>query len=298
MIRLSVPLRQALARLTLPVMLMISLAVVLIGRADQVLADHLRDQLDDLLAPAYQMAAAPVEMLEHGGGAIGEWFNLRQENAELRAENTSLLQWQSVALALQAQNDALKSELHYVPSPTPRFFTGEVVADLGGIYARSVLVALPAADRSGSGAGLEGAVAMDGRGVVGRVVGAGSRAARVLLITDLNSRIPVALGASGTPALMAGTNGPEPSLQYWAPDHPPAEGAMVLTSAAGGAFPAGLPVGTVHYDSQNNPVVLPLADLSGLRLLRLFVYGSAAPALTPVPPPVHPARRDHLAVAP
>ena len=80
-----------------------------------------------------------------------------------------------------------------MPSPTPQFYTGDVVADLGGVYARSVLVVLPATTQDPGS--LVGAVAMDGRGVAGRVVEAGSRSARVLLITDLNSRIPVALGA-------------------------------------------------------------------------------------------------------
>jgi rod shape-determining protein MreC len=114
------------------------------------------------------------------------------------------------------------------------------------------------------------------------VVEAGSRSARVLLITDLNSRVPVAIGAKGAPALMAGTNGPDPALLYWAPGHPPAEGAMVLTSAVGGAFPPGLPVGVVHYTGQNDPVVLPLADLAALRLLRLFSYPEALPQLAPI----------------
>jgi rod shape-determining protein MreC len=58
---------------------------------------------------------------------------------------------------------------------------------------------------------------------------------------------------------------------------------MVLTSAVGGAFPPGLPVGVVHYNAQNDPVVLPLADLSGLRLLRLFSYPENLPVLTPIP---------------
>ncbi len=290
MIRLSVPLRQALSRLTLPVMLMFSLGMVLIGRADQGLADRLRSGLDDLLAPAYAMVAGPVSALEHGTGAVGQLYDLAGENAQLRQENAQLLQWQAVAMALEAQNDALKSALHYVPSPMPDFFTANVVADLGGVFARSVLVVLPPEAQSHA-TSLVGAVAMDGRGVAGRVVEAGSRSARVLLITDLNSRVPVALGVHGAPALMAGTNGPSPALLYWAPGQPPAEGDMVLTSAMGGAFPPGLPVGVVHYDAQNNAVVLPLAALDGLRLLRLFSYASNEPVLQPVHDMAKPAAK-------
>ncbi|NNM57379.1 rod shape-determining protein MreC [Acidocella sp.] len=280
MIRLSVPFRQAVSRLTFPVMLMLSFGIVLIGRADQGMSGALRTGLDDVLAPVYGVFAGPIEAAESGTGAIGHLFSLSAENAQLRAENAKLLQWQAVAMALEAQNNALKATLNYTPPAAPAFSTGDVVADLGGVYDRSVLVVLPP---GGSSVPLMGAVAMDGRGVAGRVVEAGSRSARVLLITDINSRIPVALGASGAPALMAGTNGPTPALLYWAPGQPPAEGAMVLTSAVGGAFPPGLPVGVVHYDAQNQPVVLPLADLDSLRLLRLFSYPDNLPVLTPIP---------------
>ena len=261
-------------------MLMFSLGLVLIGRADQTFSDHLSAALDDFLAPAYQLVSGPIEAAEHGTGLIGHLFALNAENAQLRAENANLLQWQAVAMSLEAQNDALKASLNYVPPPAPAFFTGEVVADLGGVYARSVLVALPANSDATS---LLGAIAMDGRGVAGRVVEAGSRSARVLLITDLNSRVPVAIGAKGAAALMVGTNGPNPALQYWDPGQPPAEGAMILTSSTGGAFPPGLPIGVVHYDAQNDPVVLPLADLGALRLLRLYSYPDDLPVLTPIP---------------
>jgi len=262
-------------------MLMLSLCLVLIGRADQSFSGHVRANVDDILAPAYNFVGAPIVAAEHGTGVIGHLFDLQAENAQLRAENATLLQWQAVAMALEAQNNALKATLNYVPAPAPSFFTGDVVADLGGVYARSVLVVLPPSESNPEA--MVGAVAMDGRGVAGRVVEAGTRSARVLLITDLNSRIPVAIGAGGAPALMTGTNGADPALLYWAPGQPPAEGDMVLTSAAGGAFPPGLPVGVVHYNAQNDPVVLPLADLDSLRLLRLFSYPDNLPVLTPIP---------------
>lgn len=280
MLRLSIPVRQALSRLTLPVMLLVSLGLVLIGRADQGLAGRLRISINDWLAPAYQAVSAPLSALARSGGTVGDLFRLEADNARLRVENDELRRWQSVALGLEAQNEALKSQLHYVPTPTPNFFTARVVADLDGVYARSVLVATP--DGAGN---VTGAIAMDGRGLVGRVVESGDRSARVLLITDLNSRIPVSIGSGNERALMIGNNDGTPALKYWSPGQPPSDGAMVLTSAVGGIFPPGLPVGFVHYDSDNQPVVVPLAQLDQLVVLRLFDYGPAAqPSLSkPVP---------------
>lgn len=267
MLRLSMPVRLALSRLTLPVMLLICLGLVLAGRADRHLGDFLRTQVDDALAPLYRAVATPVEKLTSDRGVFGTWFGLRAENARLEEENRELRRWRSVALALAAQNDALKSQLHYVPTPTPGFFTARVIADLGGLYARSVLVTIPRHPGH-----VIDAIAMDGGGVVGRVVQAGARSARVLLITDLNSKVPVAIGKSGEKAIMVGQNTADPRLLYWRPDRPPHEGAIVLTSAVGGVFPDGLPVGIVHYAGRNDPVVLPFAKMNSLRVLRLFEY--------------------------
>lgn len=88
---------------------------------------------------------------------------------------------------------------------------------------------------------------------------------------------------------MIGTNGSRPGLIYWSPGTPPREGMVVVTSALGGVFPAGLPVGTVHYTGASNPVVVPFARLDRLRLVRLFDYGDG-PALS-----AGAARRPHLA---
>ncbi|MDD2876128.1 MAG: rod shape-determining protein MreC [Acidiphilium sp.] len=267
MLRLSIPVRQALARLTLPVMLLMSLTLILAGRIDRHIGTIMRTGLDDALAPLYRAAAAPVNEIEQDRGAVGDWFRLHADNLRLTAQNEQLERWRAVALALAAQNAALKSQLHFVPTPTPNFFAARVIADLGGLYARSVLVTIPRDAHD-----IVNAIAMDGSGVVGRVVQSGSRSARVLLITDLNSRVPVAIGLHGERAIMEGQNSAMPRLIYWAPGNPPREGQIVLTSAVGGVFPYGLPVGVVRYKGRNDPVVQPFAGLSRLRVLRLFEY--------------------------
>ncbi len=132
----------------------------------------------------------------------------------------------------------LKTELHWMPDPAPSFVTARVVADAGGVYARAVLLSVgpqPPVKK--------GEIALDDRGLVGRVTEVGARSARVLLITDLNSRVPVILQGSEARAILVGTNNARPRLMFWPEGSPPAEGERVVTSAEAGAFPAGLPVG-------------------------------------------------------
>ncbi|MDP9095459.1 MAG: rod shape-determining protein MreC, partial [Pseudomonadota bacterium] len=219
-------------------------------------------------SPLYALAAEPLTRIRELSDDMRNLWALRTENQALRDENDNLRRWHAVALALDAENTVLKANLHWIPDPAPSYATARVVADAGGVYARAVLLSV------GPDNGItRGQVALDENGVVGRVTELGTRSARVLLVTDLNSRIPVTLENSRARAIMVGTNGPRPRLMYWPEGTTPAEGERVVTSAEAGAFPAGLPVGTVRYSSSGVPEVEPAARLERLEVVRLFNYG-------------------------
>jgi rod shape-determining protein MreC len=275
MIPLSVHARQALARLTLPVLFALSFGVMLIGKADTLVVDRARVTLGDAVGPLYGLLSWPVAELRGTIiDAAGLW-SLRADNARLRAEVARLAQWQGAALALDQENRRLKAQLAWIPEPEARFVTARVVADGGGLYARAALLSV-----GPEHAVRRGNVALDAAGLVGRVTEVGTRTARVLLITDLSSRIPVQLGASRGRAILAGTNGPRPRLLYWS-DAAPQEGERVVTSGEANAFPANLPVGTVHWTPAHVPEVIPAADLGQLEILRLFDYHLGTDATTP-----------------
>lgn len=268
MIRLSIQARQALAKLTLPVLVAASFGLMLLGKADTLLEERARVALADALAPIYAVIARPLAEVRHSITGATDLWDIRAENARLRSENEELRRWQSVALALDAENQRLKAELHWVPDPAPSYVTARVVADAGGVYAKAVLLAV------GPNHGIrKGEIALDDRGLVGRITEVGTRSARVLLVTDMNSRIPVIMENSRAHAILTGTNGPRPRLLYWPEGSPPQEGERVVTSAEAGAFPSDLPVGIVHYTSANVPEVVPIAALDRLEMVRIFDYG-------------------------
>ena len=290
MIRLSIQTRQALSRTTLPALVVISIALMLLGQADRRLADQARASVSDALAPAYAMLRTPVVGLRTGLDDGLGLFDLARENHRLRADNQRLLQWRAVALAALAENAALKANLHWLPDPAAHVVVARAVAETGGLYARAFLV------NAGSRQGLhKGEVVMDAQGLVGRITETGPGSARVLLVTDLASRVPVMLEASHASAMLAGTNRQTPRLLYYPDDVHPEEGERVLTSSEAGAFPAGLPVGIVHYRGPGDPVVLPAADLARLDLVRIIDFGLAG--IVPPDAPGHVAP-GHLASRP
>jgi rod shape-determining protein MreC len=268
MLRLSIQARQALARLTLPVLIVVSFGVMLLGKADTLVAERARTALADALVPIYAALAAPLQQAHAAVTEVATLWDMREENARLREENERLRRWQSVALALDAENARLKASLRWIPDPQASFVTARVVADAGGVYAKAALLSV------GPNHGVrKGQIAVDERGLVGRVTEVGARTARVLLLTDLNSRIPVILETSRARAILIGTNGLRPRLLYWPEGVVPQEGERVVTSAEANAFPANLPIGTVRYSANGTPDVEPAAMLQKLEVVRIFDYG-------------------------
>ena len=282
MIRLSIPLRQALARLSLPVLIAAAFGTMLLGKADALLVERARMAVADMLSPIWAVVQQPVQAGRDAWREAEALWNMRAENARLRAENERLHRWQATALALEAENALLRRQLSWIPDPTPQFRTARVVADGGGTYARAVLLA--AAPQH---AIRKGQVALDERGFVGRVTEVGARSARVLLATDINSRIPVVIEESRARAIMAGANTARPRLQHWPEGMQPREGDRVVTSAEAGAFPAGLPVGVVRRTEAGGVEVELFARLDRLDVLRIFDFG-----LTGILPPEAVARPE------
>ncbi len=282
MIRLSIPLRMALSRLSLPVLIAAAFGTMLLGKADTLLAERARIALADVLTPIWAALREPVGAVQGAAREAQQLLALREENARLREENERLRRWHAAALALEAEVEMLRRQLAFIPEAAPAFQTARVVADGGGTYARALLLA------AGPHHGIrKGQVALDERGLVGRVTEVGQRSARVLLATDMNMRIPVTLEGSRARAIMVGTNGARPRLQHWPEGVLPEEGERVVTSAEANAFPAGLPVGVMRWSASGAPEVELFARLDRLDVVRLFDYG-----LSGILPPEAIARRE------
>lgn len=240
MIRLSPQRRALFQRVAVPILVLLSVAAILVGKADETAFAALRIALADALAPAFAALSRPLAALHGLGARVEDAVFVYRDNARLRRENERLLRWQQTALALAAENAQLRGLLKLVPAPAISYVTARVIAGSGGAYVRSLLI----------DAGRQDGIARDqaaitGAGLVGRVAEVGRRAARVRLVTDLDSRIPVTVGAAREHAILAGDNSARPTLQYLPSSARVAIGDRVVTSGEGGVFPPGLPVGVV-----------------------------------------------------
>jgi rod shape-determining protein MreC len=279
--RISAPVKAAAQRLALPFLVLISAVMILFGKTDLLLYDGLRASVADRVAPILQAVGQPVGAITNAVQSVSNAVAVGRENAQLREENARLLQWQEIARRLQTENTELRALTKFEPQNTVHSLSAQVIADSGGAFARNVLI------NAGSQEGLaRGQAALSGEGLVGRISEVGSRTARVLLLTDLNSHIPVELEDNHQHAILDGDNSEQPRLVYLPTTVEPVVGERIVTVGAGGVFPPGLPVGVVSSVANGVIRVEPYAELSRLEVLRIVDFGlSGVLPQSAVPPP-------------
>ncbi len=228
---------------TLFVLLFLSLGFLAMSRIGHPAVQNSRQALAEFVSPALQAIALPLAPLRRLGRQIATYASAGDEINRLRDEVQKLKGWESRAHELERRLADLGILARVVEDPGFEFVTGRVIADAKGPFARSVLLNAGREQRLKAGYPV-----VSGDGLIGRVLDTGTRAARVLLLSDLNSRIPVLIGERGTRGVLIGDNGPQPALAHLPENAAIAIGDEVVTSGVGGLFPRGLRIGAVVDD--------------------------------------------------
>jgi rod shape-determining protein MreC len=118
----------------------------------------------------------------------------------------------------------------------------------------------------------KGQAVVTGDGLAGRIVEIGSKSARVLLLTDLNSRVPVIVETSRYRGILAGDNTDRPRLIFLPANAKTSNGQRVVTSGHGGVFPPGLPIGTISAVGDGDIRIQPFADWERVEYLSVLLY--------------------------
>nr|WP_203583028.1 rod shape-determining protein MreC [Ruegeria sp. PrR005] len=254
-----------LRRLFLGVILLCLIGIFLVWRIDSPRVERFRAQVVDTVVPSMDWAMTPVTGLINLVRDFQSYQRLSEQNRELRSELRQMRAWKEAALQLEQENARLLDLNNVRLDPRLTFVTGVVMADSGSPFRQSVLLNVGARDGI-----VDGWAAMDGIGLVGRISGVGRNTARVILLTDAASAIPVTIQPSGQSALAVGDNSPAPVVDFLENREMVRPGDRVVTSGDGGVFPAGLLVGQVAEDPSGRLRVRLSADYERLEFLRVL----------------------------
>jgi rod shape-determining protein MreC len=232
--------RRGNTQLPLVIVMALALVLVLLGKAQSGLFDRARMAVTDGMRPVLTVVHAPLIQFDRWVGSVGDLFAVYQENLRLKDENARLRQWHNVAVVLQDRVTRYQSLLHAVPDPGIDSVLARVIGRASRPFLQTMILG------AGSSNNVKpGQAVVDARGMIGRIYLAGNRTSWVILLTDLNSRIPVTVAPGNRQAIMVGDNTAMPSLDTLSQTVTLRAGDQVVSSGDGGLLPPGLPIGTV-----------------------------------------------------
>ena len=237
-------------------LLVLSLVLLFVDKLETKPLNHFRSFVKDVIYRGSVMVSFPSKGFKIVASTVEGHINVFNENIKLKQENTQLKQQIYDPSFLILENKQLRQLLDEQITSPANLVSARVILDKQSPYLNSFII------NSGSNRKIKNGMAvLDGKNFVGRIVDVNFFSSRVLLVTDLNSKIPVIIEPSGYHAILSGHGKSEPSLEYLPKNHNVQLGNKVYTSGKEGIFAPGIPIGEVSF-SNDKITVLLFSELS------------------------------------
>ena len=266
-IHMSKPVRDIIRRFSLLLLFLAAILGIFITQTNSNFSQTSRAKISDILSPFSVIITAPMNLISNIDNSISSYLFVKHKNAELIEANKKLRESLIDLSGVKYENRSLKKLLNYVEKIPKKYITTNVVGNFDGPFFRSTLV----------GAGKKenvqvGQAVVNDRGLIGRISEVGEVSSRALLLTDLNSKIPVITSKSRERVIMSGNNSYSPELLYMSKDSQIEDGEIVITSGDGKMFPPGIHVGTIHVSDDKKYFVTPFVIWHKLEKISILSY--------------------------
>ncbi len=235
--------KRIITRIAIAVLSVLSLIMFLVSRGEPLSNNRMLTQVEDGVAGFLSYLTIPIRGAEDLFSDLRSRQDITRENEALKQEINRLRDTDIRANTLALKITELETLLNVKKAPNiiGERIAARAVSERAGPFVRSALV------NSGTRQGIKkGYGVMTALGLYGHVVRAGKTSSRVLMLTDLNSRIPVMTLRTDGRAILSGDNTDYPGLSYVSNFADWQNGDEVITSGDDGILPRGLPIGIVR----------------------------------------------------
>ena len=220
----------------------------------------------------YQISStiiSPIKLVSDGIEKIIDIKNLYQEVEQYKRERmVDAASFQEI-ISLKLKITKYEDLLNLSEDQEYGFITSRIVADLSQKYFSSILI------NSGKKDGVFRDMSISGpNGLIGRVSDVDSNISRGLLITDVNSRVPVSISDKSYQGILVGQSHKNPKVEFIKEINNVSIGDLVTTSGKGGVFPPYLFVGQVVNKNKGSIEVQLFENVDQLTHVRLLKFKS------------------------
>ena len=250
-------------RFSLFVLIILSIIFLFVDTIETKPLNYLRSFIKDTIYRGSLVVSIPFKSFGNVAEYIDEHINLYSNYSELKIENDELKNNISKSDFLELENTQLRKLIEEQVSSSSNLVSARIMLDKQSPYLNSLIINI------GSNKNIKNGMAvLDGKNFIGRIVDVNFFSSRVLLVSDLNSKIPIISEPSAHHAILTGHGENALSLEYLPETHNIKDGDKIYTSGKEGIFSPGIPIGVVKIENDIVAVSL-FSELSQITFINV-----------------------------
>ena len=252
-------------RFSLFALLFSSIFLIVLGKFNFTAINYLKITINEVVYRTSFVASIPEKYITYSYRAIEEHIKLYKDYNFQKEELEKLKSEKYEVKFLEAENKRLKKVLNDI-NYSSELVIAKVIIDKQSPFLRSIII------NKGSKNNIKkGMSVLSDSYLIGKVVEVNYMTSRVLLLSDLNSKIPVTIEPGSIQSILSGDGENSGNIQYTKDNLPIADGSIVYTSGTGGLLKSGIPIGKIEQNENQNSVNF-FIDFSQLRYVKVSSY--------------------------
>ena len=254
-------------RFSLLSLIFFSIIFLILGNFNFKVINYIKLGINEIVYRSSFIVSVPENLIKDSYLTLQNHNKLYKKNEKIKFELEILKAKDLSNEFIILENQRLKSIVddYLVKSDT---IIAKVLSDKGSPFLRSIII------NKGSKHKINlGMVVMDGAYLVGKVIEVNYLSSRVLLLSDLNSKIPVIVEPNAVFSILSGTGKNHGIIQYSKKYDDIKSESVIYTSGAGNLFKAGIPIGKINENFLNDEKNVEFfSDFSQLRFVKVLSF--------------------------
>ena len=253
-------------RFSLIALIFFSIALIALSRFNFPAINYLKISLNEIIYRASFVVSIPEQQIQNASIALNKHFKLYKD-LEITKKKIKQLEYEKYnSNYLTSENKRLRKLIdEYIIKSDE--LVAKVLLDKNSPFLKSIIV------NKGSKDDVKlGMAVLDNQYLVGKIVEVNYSTSRALLVSDLNSKIPISVEPGNLLSILSGTGKDFGKIQYTQQDFNFQESDIVYTSGSGGIFKSGIPIGKIKIDNNKNIKVKFFSNLSQITFVKLVAF--------------------------
>tara|TARA_B100000965_G_scaffold287349_1_gene245155 strand:+ start:335 stop:1183 length:849 start_codon:yes stop_codon:yes gene_type:complete len=258
-------------RFSLVFLIFLSIIFLILGRFNVKAVDYFKITIKEVIYRSSFIISVPENYTKNLYFKVQDHFVLYKEYSDMKSELNYLKSKKTIDDFILNENKRLKKIVDdYIVNSNE--VVAKILIDKDSPFLRSLVINKGSKDNIRLGMSV-----LDGLYLVGKVVEVNYMSSRILLLSDLNSKIPIIIEPGGIQSILSGTGKDDGVIQYFKEDNDIKDNSIIYTSGSGGLFKSGIPIGTVAISTTNNEKKVKFyTDFSQLKFVKIVSFESGA----------------------